>query len=211
MSKGLGKLQAQILEMLAEKKEPRTVSGLAYDIHQLDETVDYYAKPPRSLEVSVRRAVHSLEKRGLVLANEAHQSLLDEPCRQLICWLPDQPPKDFRPQILLSGKFVERVILQVLQGTAQITDKIELNMLGRSWGDVTPFDPYKEPVRYEWLTNQVLKRLPSGRYGQGRERTAITRAVQKLAKQGLIKAYWKRVGIYGSVMLVKQEKISVAL
>jgi hypothetical protein len=60
MSKGIGKLQRHILDRLAEKDVHGPVSSfdLAYSIRG--------AQPTRSERVSVRRALRTLEARGLI-------------------------------------------------------------------------------------------------------------------------------------------------
>lgn len=203
MSKGLGKLQAAILEELKRAGKPLWACEVAYRLYN---TGDRYEEvPTRAFEASVNRAVHTLASRGLVQCDAVSPGRVWEEHSRLACWLPDMlPPEDRKSR--LSGKQVEAIVMDLLTNEGPVTaqDSIER--------DVWRFDDYdlrKGLYPYHWLMAKVCKRLGTGGFVQGREAVAVHRAVKRLAERGEIRAYWKAAGRYGTVGL--KEAVSVAV
>ncbi len=211
MSKGLGKVQTQILDLLKTKDRPLCAQDIAYDLYE-PQRVRENDPTPHSFYVSVRRAIHNLEARGLVLCGEENSHLYGAPTRALVCWMPGQAGARLKP--ILNGALVEQAIIVTLQAAEQIIDEKERYIL-RGDGSYNlrsiPFSNDKEMLRYEWLTSQVYKWLYHKGYQDDRTiRVAITRAVYRLKTRGIVKIRWKKAGVNGWISL-QEAKISVAL
>ena len=184
MSKGIGKAQQTVLDEL--NRCNRALSVL--DIAGADEYGDWIT-PSNSKVVSLRRAVRSLEKRGLVKAGLARivdfgriESI------ELFCWLPDHtaPREVCKPKV--SSAIVEAAVIKALERNQADEYENKYNMKDGFY-------------KYEAVTNQALKLL-SAHYDDDRPaRVAIKRAVTKLFKENRVQVRWRRAGINGWIRL----------
>lgn len=194
MSKGLGRLQKAILDYLQARGKPEWFIEIAYSVtYKLkDEEI-----PPTTAEYeAIRRAVRSLEKRGLVKCALGDPLYQWETRYRLICWLPEHKEPETRKE--LTGEFVEEIILQVVNNATIDSDGYFHNQYR--------FDLYEpENIPYKLVTKEVGYRLRElkyfdGCYAENRVSTAINRAIYRLMDKGLIKAYWKKMGRWGWIV-----------
>ena len=103
MSRGLGKLQRDIIAYLERTKAGTVATNLAY-LYANDCWVDDPErgspnKTTRSHLVAVRRAIHNLAERGLVVTTNGRMSHLSDGGKALGVRLPSQGwPKYFHPR-----------------------------------------------------------------------------------------------------------------
>jgi hypothetical protein len=198
MGRGLGKTQQAILDYLHQRGKPSYVSDIAYELYHNQEHVKEFEPTPRSFDVSVRRAVHSLSTRSLINLGNAPdpRRLIGDSVNRLVCWLPNQQPPRLTP--IICGADVDRFVLAALKSTDAITDEWERCSVLKTFSP--PGRPDETFVRYSWLTNQVVKML-GGNMIEGKRIVAIHRSIKRLSAQERIKAYWTSTGRYGWVRL----------
>lgn len=95
MGRGLGEMQRTVLELLREAGEPCAASYLAGMMGQ----------PSHALDVSVRRAVRTLRRRGIVDCALARG--------RLVAWLPEHEPPMVHRRV--SGDQIEALVLERLR------------------------------------------------------------------------------------------------
>jgi hypothetical protein len=214
VSKGLGKVQTQILDLLKTKDRPLGAQDIASNLYE-PQRVREYDPTPHAFYVSVRRAIHGLEARGLVVcggaALDSSKYFVDLPRRMLMCWLPEQAAPKLKP--ILTGKLVEQTIIDVLLSAELVTDETDIYIMrGQgSWGKPGPFNNATEMMEYKWLRSKVRQRLAKlgwSFYGSTAP-GAITRAVKRLKDKDIVKVRWKKAGVNGWIRLNKMA-ISVA-
>ncbi len=193
MSRGPGWLQRAVIEHLGTGDGHVGVQELARLL------CDDGEHPPRSLEVSLRRAARGLERRGLVRTGYRP---LDRDSREywpltLQVWLPEAEAQ-VRPQLQLRRRWVDddAVVLRVLReiGPGDVDAWLAGGPRRRGYGPVGarhwPY-PRAEPpwVPYQLAAARVadaigardrLKHISTGGAG------AIKRGMQRLARRGLI-------------------------
>jgi hypothetical protein len=170
MSRGPGRIETAILAQLRE-------AGGYLKCHAITDRIHGAADGPvsRALDVSVRRAVKSMAKAGLVECGY----LSERPHQVLGCWLPGQGPtfqgKPVWEQDRLSLRSVEDIVLSVLN---RITE--EECRRYRTGG-------LREPgqVPYSLLVNKTLHALRALNYHEASARVAIGRAVRRLYRRYL--------------------------
>jgi len=87
MSRGLRKLQKQILDYLSKRDRASYVSNIAWNLyHKRYSELDESKPPPRAFFVNVQRAIHSLAKKGLVHTGY----VCYERGQALVAWLSNQ-------------------------------------------------------------------------------------------------------------------------
>ena len=194
MGRGLGKTQQAILEYLQQHGKPSYVNEIAYDLFHNRQGVRERDSVSRSFDVSVRRAVHALAQRGLVLVGHAPDSrtFIGDPINRLLCWLPDQQAPRLKPNT--SGAEVERLVLAILADPDVTTSSPPGHPLNDKW------------VEYSWLTNRIANLMrgaaANGKvFVYGAPSVATHRAVKRLADKGSIQARWKSYHRYGWVKL----------
>lgn len=199
MSKGPGKLQREILAYLQQIGRPTSAKSIAYTIRDNRSDHETWEPLPRSLEVSVRRAIHSLEKAKLVVTSHHVSGQYQDSHMCLMCWLPGQAAP--KTTVILPGDQVEAAILDILRHKADyVKDAYDERAMYRVRGQHARINDDPDMISYSWLANQVRNKLGAFKW-EGRIYPAISRAIKKLSKAGAIKAYWYRAGRYGWVGL----------
>lgn len=166
MSKGLSQQQRRILEVL-EPNKARAIGDLAYTL-----TDD---KPTRSQVESTRRAVKSLEKRGLVKTAIAKPNAFYGEFNELVCWRADAPPADItingmklamrlHDEPPVSGRVVEAAITETMRG--------------------------ERFMRWSALSRIVRRKVWAGSFGTWAEYTAFRRAIDNMVARGEIRVNW---------------------
>ncbi len=162
------------------------------------ELYDGFEMPPRAFDVSARRAIRALERRGLIHCAEGTSKRLDERSR-LICWLPGHvAPHTFSQA---TGKQVEDAIVHTLEyiRTLEGTEKLLLEMEIADCGGICEYRQNCQ-VPYRWLSRQVRRQLDM--YLDWRGHPAVQRVVSRLADKGIIKLGWKAYRQNGWLRLI---------
>jgi hypothetical protein len=208
MSRGLGKLQHAILEYLRTQGKPCWASDIAWTLFYNQDHVRERDPMPRSFRVSVGRAMHTLQQRGLVYCMMCKAQYQRDVGNRLMCWLPEHTPR--QPREIIHAKEVEHTILMVLTHARE--EEIDA-YLSQEYGVRIPMVEkrnryFRKPgeVPYSWLSQQVVERIDPDYYGfrQGRALVAFHRAIKSLARQGRITAHWGRYRRYAWVQLKQQ-------
>ena len=110
MGRGLGTLQRAVLDYLNRRSGAGYASDVAYELHNGDREPPHTSQPPRSTDVAVRRAVKTLEARGLV--KTGYYSGWDGKT-SLQIWLPDATPRH-RPKTRQTWGDIDRTVHVVL-------------------------------------------------------------------------------------------------
>jgi hypothetical protein len=170
MGHGLGNVQRRILATLEEAGQPLWLQDLLRRL--------WGAAPTRSQEESTRRALATLERRGLAWRAFAEWETYADQCarHRVKVWLPQHPPPPVRRR--LTQAQVEQVILEVLSTGTH--DRLVLTRSERQWNRM--FGPQWMP--YNQFTNALYKRLArltgEQHVHEGRLRTAFYAARQRL-------------------------------
>ncbi len=112
MSKGIGKTQQVVLDILKKKNETISLIDIAGSIGLADG--DDWVRPSRSQVESVKRAIKTLQQRGLLCYGYSQVDKLGGN-EHLVCWLADS--KAPRTSHRIPGKLVEDAIITVLKNT----------------------------------------------------------------------------------------------
>lgn len=201
MSRGLGKLQRLILELLGERGPMWLIDIIAaswYFNH-----VEAPGEPGEPGEhtpawaASVRRAVQSLERRKLVRCGTGQIITAWDDCRycRKIVWLPDQPAPELKEMRRLGAEWIGLLVLEIL------TTVDALDAEGRwcaGYGGMSWVDNDPGMVPYLWLCKRVLE-IIGDPFCRGepnnREYMAINRAVWHLINEGKVVAYKPPEGV----------------
>ena len=167
-TKRLGRLQKTILKCLRKNGAAMLSSSLAWEIHNAKrKDWEDTEQAPRSLDVSVRRAIHTLAKRGLVCVGipdkffDGRLGVNREPRHGCVCWLPKHDAPDLVESV--PGNDVRAAVLAELEGA------------GGEW------------VNYRGFTMTVIRRIdPGTQWREGWASVAVSRAVRKLADEKVI-------------------------
>jgi len=111
MSKGIGKTQQFVLDILKKKNKAMSMIDIAGSIGLADG--DDWVRPSRSQVESVKRAVKTLQQRGLICYGYTQVDKLGGGNQQLVCWLADSKAPWVSRR--MSGKLVEDAIITVLK------------------------------------------------------------------------------------------------
>ena len=199
MSRGLGKLQRDIVAHLEKSGKPCWVQDIVWTLYNAGRDPDGYhpERPTHSFSVSVMRAASQLKRRGLMNTAYVYEGKWDSPRWLTKCWLTGQTEPD-GIKTRLNSDDICKVVLGILADVDR--EKLEAD----GWWFVFKFDAYKFEkglIPYHYLTHFACKQLGTGGFVEGRAAVAVHRAVKRLAKEGKIRAFWVRVGRYGWVGL----------
>lgn len=187
MSRGLGKLQRDILATLNKNSRPLFAHELAWVLHNEEKDERDYSNPPEAFVSSIRRAIRGLKQKGLVDCTRGTMQLnrLDDG-RGLVCWLPGQDHKIYQIEAI-PGEEAEAAILAALE---------KFNHL-EEWEKQYYSHSYEAGwIEYKWVISRgkeyLEARLGVSRFAEAdRLGMALNRAVKRLAQRGQIKAYWR--------------------
>jgi len=160
----LGKHEKGILALLRKDGNPQSAWQIAYHFFHAGRDEDErqnWPEVPRSFDVAIRRAIHSLQRKGL-----AHTGRT----RYLWCWLPEHAPVDSRKRI--GAAEVEAPVLELLAEKRDGARKSEW-----SSGD----------TYYRNFSKRVAKHLGE-ELCWGWLQVAVGRAVRRLIRRGIIEA-----------------------
>ena len=199
MSKGLGKTQQYILSFLTQDCKYKTAYELAAWEGVPEGEPPIY--PTKSAVVSMRRAIRALAKLGLVHCGIAPYRR-DLGGLQLVCWLPCQEPPSTLLKFKITSAVAEAAVIKALE---QVTKseyryhwQLDLNAgkmtKSRHTTTLDTFCDYGE-VASDAL--RMLERIA----GENAARTAIRRAVDRLARTGEIEAHKSDDGQYRCLKL----------
>lgn len=169
MSRGIGRLQQDILDELSEGGRCRFALDLISSLWKRDGRA---GKPSRSFQVSVWRAIDGLHKRRMIrtassLAEVGHTH--SKKRKDLAVWLPRQQPPDW------SGKGDSRRRRPYrTRISGLVYEEMVLSLLRKQGGE----------VKYSDLYDKVCVRLRTDR--AARHRIALRRAVDRLEEKKLI-------------------------
>lgn len=190
MSKGLGILQKDILAALAEKGSWFYSWEIACEICEKRAT-----EPTHTFDVSVRRAVNALAKRGLVRTGENRDKRYrrrGDGYDRLAVWLPNQTaPEDLI--VPLDGKKVEAEIKNCLQQPPNVRPYFG----GRYQSLKTQFEA--GDVQFCDLKSVVLNKIITTQHELPAANAAIRRAVLRLEKTGEVSVKRTNKGEIGFV------------
>lgn len=167
MSRGLGKIQRGILDYLKNSGQHATVQELAEHLSDA---------PTRALRVSITRAIHSLEEKGLLQCGRAqmfsHKSDTwpDASKTCLACWLPGQEAA-WTPH-RVDARMVERLLIEALS-------KEPLT----SWTAGFHMSYYVSRSVYHGLARALNTNVNWARYIGSKP---VSRAIQRLEAQGIV-------------------------
>jgi len=194
VSRGLGKMQRDILAELNRAGAGLWVYGLACRLHQSDE-------PSRAFVESVRRGVRTLVDRGLLHCEQMYGEYGDDSSwcgirseTGPVCWLPEHAAP--RTQKRIRGADVEQAIVELLRGRPVHlwNDGWEISWIERQLGE--QFD--------QWGGQAIGKpRIMI----QPRFHAAVHRAIHRLIERKQIRA--ASLTRFGKVSAVKLTKVSV--
>lgn len=186
MSRSLGEMQRAILDLLGVFGGPMTTDNLASAMERGPDPEDWIrALPTRSQLVATRRAIHALERRGLLHAGRGYFGDVQGGPVELFAWLPDHEP----PSILvdpIDGKVVETHVLAVLADGFPWDDDVAV-FIEHPAGHEARQSEMEMP--YGYFTRKVHKLVAGSRWSGwrlGREATAISRAVRRLVRAGKV-------------------------
>jgi hypothetical protein len=179
MGHGLGNVQRHILATLEEAGQPLWLQDLLRRL--------WGAAPTRSQEESTRRALATLERRGLAwraLAAWEARSYAEQCARHRVqVGLPQHPPPP--SQRPLPAAQVEQLIREVLSGgdhQARVllrpAEQARARLFGPQWMPYSRF--------LEHLHRRIGRVLGVSTNRRSRDRLAIQRAVHRLAQQGVL-------------------------
>jgi hypothetical protein len=156
MSRGLGRIQRAVLDIVTASDKPIAAADVAWNISGDAD----YKEPSRSLVESVRRAAHGLAKQGLIQADSSKGGWPNGPHPILMLSQPDpnRPPGKRR-----CGADYERAIMAVLESNT--ADRAE-----DGW------------VSYSEVNRLVARRF--SRRATGEQDYSISRAARKLLERG---------------------------
>jgi len=122
----LGALEKRILRALEHKGKACYSQDLAWELYNADKGEDdFWNKPTRAFDVSVRRAMRRLESKELLCCGFRPEEYLrkrfNETGRKLMCWLPEHDEPEL--QRTISGEMVEKVILEILNEAPKRKDE----------------------------------------------------------------------------------------
>ena len=217
MGRGLGTLQRAVLDYLNRRSGAGYASDVAYELHNGDKDERDSSPPPRSTEVAVRRAVKTLEARGLV--KTGYYSGWDGET-SLQIWLPDATPRH-RPKTRQSWSDIDRTVHVVLSTitTDDVQDWLRYGRGGRgycklgqgvwdAWRQQLDGYPTKPPgIPYPLAVKRIADALGMMDYGESvlnRARRPINRALQNLVAAGAIEALPSSRRTYHAVRLLRQ-------
>lgn len=197
----LGSLEKRILNTLAQKGKACYSQDLAWELFNADKDKDeWWDKPSRAFDVSLRRAIKRLESKGLLCCGfKTHQWIDDK--QKLICWLPShEAPK---VNVTADGRKIEEVIVGMLK-LAKENEAIENEIqeyLKEGYNVPKIAKDYPRTpgdVPYIWLVKKVAQLIGAGGfvnmgYHSGYDvyywaRVAIGRAIRRLAKKSIVLA-----------------------
>ena len=198
MSRGLGRIQQEALDYataLGKLGKPAFAWDAAWTIANPGEPDIYTNEPTPALRSSVRRAVRALEKRGLVECGIHRPDYRSCSPRRLVYWLPGHAA----PRELLTPIPSERVREEVLRALRETLPGDDMLLqYGRAYGCGQPAETIRDMASRGWYPYVSLRRVATSALGRrwisGREGTAVTRAVQSLCTDGIIKAEKQWVG-----------------
>jgi hypothetical protein len=176
MSKGLGKLQKDVLAVLADKGKWLYSWEIVTALCERDGKA-----PTHSFDVSLRRAASSLAKKGLIQTGENQDGQYrprNGGYERLACWLPEHP-KPPRLVAKLDARTVEQKVLHRLN-----TLEPPLHWGGR----YKPLKPLYESgdVAYDELKGRVRSDLIASQMEVRKAEMAIYRALLRLEKTSQI-------------------------
>jgi hypothetical protein len=161
MSKGIGKTQQFVLDILKRKDKEISLIDIAGSIGLADG--DDWVRPSRPQVESVKRAVKTLQQRGLICYGYSQIDKLGGN-QHLVCWLADSKAPCTSDRI--KGKLVEDAIMTVLKNN---------NRPRSYYGDVS------REVR------EVISTMHPGYLRSWGQYPAFSRAVKRLINRGKLK------------------------
>jgi hypothetical protein len=199
MSKGLGKIQQGIIDILQERGHWAPAREVIADLFAV--IGDGTNEISYSFYTSALRAIVGLEKRRLLHTSKQQTAAWHSDSRsyhRLAVWLPGQSAPD--TERTLTGAQIESLLLSKLRSFTEDEAKNSFSC---------PFSPRKKEiaglhnhpldVRYEILAGEVLKVI-----GQTNTcRVAVSRAVRRLADKRAVHTILLR----GQVVIVRQLEI----
>ena len=172
MSRGLGKLQRRILEHLETAGRWQSAQQVITALTDSSES-----EPSPSFQVSVRRAAQGLRRRRLIEVGSVSLRYHE----QTAYWLPDHEPPQFTNHRVWHSWLACELVTRLL---SQMTDEEARESFiydSRPWAKTHV--PQSGEVTYRHLVGEFLKRFSSDGEDPA-ARTAILRAVRRLAKEG---------------------------